>query len=49
MSESSPESKMDDSFETKHRKDKTREGYLYVVLGVIFLVWTAFDVAFDVP
>lgn len=46
MTEPLQDPENDISFQTKYRKDKTREGYFYVGLGVLFLVWTAFDIAF---
>jgi len=36
----------DESFQDKYRKDKRREAYLNAGIGVLFVIWTVFDIAF---
>jgi len=46
MSESQKESEKEISFPEKYRKDKVNEGLFNVGIGVVFIIWTIFDVAF---
>jgi len=46
MNESPKDLEKETSFAEKYRKDKRREGFLNVGLGVLFIIWTIFDIAF---
>jgi len=41
-----PDKPDDSSFHSEYRKDKRRQGYFYIVFGILFSVWTVFDVIF---
>lgn len=34
-----------DDFESEYRSDKKRNGWVSVFIGVLFIVWTIFDIA----